>query len=561
MEQIIINVDNIILSFVHGSFGSLSETVHALWRLMFIVFIAVYGYKIMVSGRFSTSDLIMHCLKIIVLLVLATSWDVFFQFIYRMVTEMPSEIAGQMMHAASESLGVKSQADSVLSANAALSSFYDRVMEVCSRMLEGAGWNHWGLYIYAFAVWFCALGFISYAMMLIILAKLAVALLLSVGPIFILLLIFTDTKALFEGWLKTLLNYAIIPIFVYALLALLLALAESPLRYLEKNSGIDSNLLTTVGPFLMIAVISMFLLGQIMNVASTITGGLSLSMLGTDGWTMGKLGNGAKMATATSVAWSWKKSAPTRKRLTEKVKSGTAALQHALSRNQNIKLKKKLEEHFKAGESWDQEIYASMRLSRNRAWAVAFFGMAIAVLSLICLSLLLPLKTFSPYVVTVDRQSGYVEVTKGLYGGDLSQDEAVTQSNLVRYISARESYNPSILRENYDFVALLSNGTALKEFQHLWDGNNPENPSILLGRKAGVDVKIKSVSFLNDKTASVRFLRELHENDQIRVSHWNAIIDFQYVQKPEKMADRFQNPLGFQITSYRINPDSLEKVK
>ena len=72
MEQIIINVDNIILSFVHGSFGSLSETVHALWQLMFIVFIAVYGYKVMVSGRFSTSDLITHCLKIIVLLVLAT---------------------------------------------------------------------------------------------------------------------------------------------------------------------------------------------------------------------------------------------------------------------------------------------------------------------------------------------------------------------------------------------------------------------------------------------------------------------------------------------------------
>lgn len=226
-----------------------------------------------------------------------------------------------------------------------------------------------------------------------------------------------------------------------------------------------------------------------------------------------------------------------------------------------VKFKTKMKEYFDDGKTWDQEVFANMSQSRNRAWAVAFFGMAVAVLSLICLALLLPLKTFAPYVVTVDRQSGYVEVTKGLYGGDLSQDEAVTQSNLVRYISARESYNPSILRENFDFVALLSSGEALKEFQHLWDGQNPDNPSIVFGRKAGVDVRIKSVSFLNDKTASVRFLRELHENDQTRVSHWNAIIDFQYVQKPEKMADRFQNPLGFQITSYRINPDALESVK
>lgn len=230
-------------------------------------------------------------------------------------------------------------------------------------------------------------------------------------------------------------------------------------------------------------------------------------------------------------------------------------------KNNILAFTKRKEEHFKSGESWEGEVFANMRQSRNRAWGVAFFGMAVAVLSLVCLALLLPLKTFAPYVVTVDRQSGYVEVTKGLYAGDLTQDEAVTQSNLVRYISARESYNPAILRENYDFVALLSSGPALKEFRSLWDGENPDNPSVVLGRNAGIDIKIKSVSFLNNKTASVRFLRELHQNDQTRISHWNAVIDFQYVQKPEKMADRFQNPLGFQVTSYRINPDALENVK
>lgn len=226
-----------------------------------------------------------------------------------------------------------------------------------------------------------------------------------------------------------------------------------------------------------------------------------------------------------------------------------------------INFKQKLQEHFKAGESWDQEVFANMRQSRNRAWAVAFFGMAVALLSLICLALLLPLKTFAPYVVTVDRQTGYIEVTKGLYGGDLTEDEAVTQSNLVRYVSAREAYNPAVLRENYDFVALLSSGEALKELQKLWNGENPDNPSIVYGKNAGIDVKIGSISLLNKKTASVRFVRELHQNDQTRVSYWNAIIDFQYVRKPEKMADRFQNPLGFQVTSYRVNPDALESVK
>jgi type IV secretion system protein VirB8 len=128
----------------------------------------------------------------------------------------------------------------------------------------------------------------------------------------------------------------------------------------------------------------------------------------------------------------------------------------------------------------------------------------------------------------------------------------------VRYVSTRESYNPSVLRENYSFVTLMSAGTALSEFQRLWDGKNLDNPSVRMGTKAAITIKIKSVSFLNERTASVRFLREYHADDQTKTSDWNAVVDFRYVNQPMKMEDRFQNPLGFQITSYRVNPEARE---
>lgn len=220
-----------------------------------------------------------------------------------------------------------------------------------------------------------------------------------------------------------------------------------------------------------------------------------------------------------------------------------------------------LRPYFNNGETWDQETIANAFRSRNRAWFLSFFCMGIAVLALITLLLILPLKTYEPYVITVDRNTGYLEVTKGLYQGDLTQDEAITQANLVKYVTLRESYNPSVLRENYDLASLMSQGAALQEFQKLWNGKNPDNPSIVLGRKAAIDVKIQSVSFLNDKTASVRFERALKENSQTKVSYWTAIIDYQYVQKPMKMAERFLNPLGFQVTSYRVNPEVLESIK
>lgn len=220
-----------------------------------------------------------------------------------------------------------------------------------------------------------------------------------------------------------------------------------------------------------------------------------------------------------------------------------------------------LESYFKASETWDREVFSNMEQSRNRAWLLSFISMGIAVLSLLTLVLILPLKTFAPYVITVDRVTGYMEVTKGLIEGNLTQDEAITEANLVKYVSARERYNPAILRENYDLVSLFSSGKALSEHISLWNGKNPNNPSIVYGRQTNIDIKIQSVSFLSDKIASIRFLREVHDGSQVKTSVWNAVIEFQYSQKPLKMADRFSNPLGFQVISYRVNPEVLETIR
>ncbi len=300
MESLISHVDSIILGFVQGSFGNLTATIQILWRLMFIVFIAVYGYKVIISGRFSASDLVWHCFKIITLLVIATEWDTFFLFVYNMATDLPSDLAGLLIAAAADNIG--SGADDETSANQALSLFFNRGMTVSSKLLEGAGWSDFGQYMYAGLVWFGTIGLTGYSTMLIVLSKLAVAILLAVGPVFILLLVFINTKSLFEGWLRTLLNYAIVPIFVYALLALILMLIEQPLTILEQNSDTNSNLLSYIGPFLLTAIVSILLLSQILNMASSITGGVSLSTMGTGAWASRKVAAPVRQANA----WSWK---------------------------------------------------------------------------------------------------------------------------------------------------------------------------------------------------------------------------------------------------------------
>lgn len=329
IETLIDNIDAMILGFVQGSFGALTDSIHILWQLMFIVFIAVYGYKVMISGRFSASDMIVHCVKIIIILVVATQWDSFFTLVYNIVTDLPNDIAGQILQGSTNTLGSSAQPTDLMSANSGLSDFFDRGMKIVEKIMEGAAMFDISTYAYAGCVFAGTVGFTGYAGMLIILSKIAVALLLAVGPIFILLLTFSNSRGLFEGWLRTLLNYSVIPIFVYTLLAFLLSLAQRPLENLEQHSGVTQSLLDGVAPYALVTFISVLLLMQVMNMAASVTGGLSLSTMDGPSWGAGQI--------QKKGLWGWNRTAGLRKKSGAAIKTRAvksyAYLKNALKKN------------------------------------------------------------------------------------------------------------------------------------------------------------------------------------------------------------------------------------
>ena len=76
--------------------------------------------------------------------------------------------------------------------------------------------------------------------------------------------------------------------------------------------------------------------------------------------------------------------------------------------------------------------------------------------ALIALVMLVPLKSYEPYMVVVDKATGFVEVKRPMAEGVLNQDEAVTTFNVVRYIRMRETYDPKALKENFEIAQLLA---------------------------------------------------------------------------------------------------------
>ncbi|WP_027144429.1 type IV secretion system protein [Mesorhizobium sp. WSM3626] len=218
----------------------------------------------------------------------------------------------------------------------------------------------------------------------------------------------------------------------------------------------------------------------------------------------------------------------------------------------------KLRSYFQDGDVWEHEIFKSAKRSSRIAWLCTLVFAAIAALALLALVLMLPLKSFEPYLVEVDKNTGYIEVKSGLTrSSDLSDEEAVTQANVVRYIRNREGYDPFAIDEYFGIAALLSTGEAARDLQMQFSAANAQNPAKVYGRLKRVLVDIKSVSFPNGSTAIVRFSTTEKSETEAIDRHWISVVRFRYTESPLKNEWRFENPLGFQVYSYRRDQETV----
>jgi type IV secretion system protein VirB6 len=156
---------------------------------------------------------------------------------------------------------------------------------VASQLWSRAGLFHGdiGFYIAGVLVWIVMGLVCCYAMFLIALSKIALAVLLALGPLFITFRLFEGTRRLFDAWLMQLANYGFITILTVLVGALLLSLIQS---YATQTAARGAALATVDAlDMLLAAVIVLLVLRQIMPIAASLAGGGSLSTMGT--WSRG----------------------------------------------------------------------------------------------------------------------------------------------------------------------------------------------------------------------------------------------------------------------------------
>ncbi|MEM9310969.1 MAG: type IV secretion system protein [Pseudomonadota bacterium] len=209
--------------------------------------------------------------------------------------------------------------------------------------------------------------------------------------------------------------------------------------------------------------------------------------------------------------------------------------------------------------SWAVSVTDDLKRSSRRAWIVAFLVALIALLEALALVFLVPLKSVEPYTLLVDRQTGNVETLAPLNAQSVSPDEALTRSFLVQYVIARESFTSDTIQDDYRKVSLWSDNTVAQGYQGLMAANNPQSPLAYLRRGSVIRTEVKSLSSLANGRSMVRFATRVVDarGRSQTPEHWVALISFGFKAAAMSENDRYLNPLGFQVTAYRRDPETL----
>ncbi len=218
-----------------------------------------------------------------------------------------------------------------------------------------------------------------------------------------------------------------------------------------------------------------------------------------------------------------------------------------------------LDAYYAEAETWAQDRQDALRGSRRTAWIVASVAVAVALLEALALLLLIPFKTVVPYTLLVDRNTGFVQALEPLDPGKVSPDTALTQSFLVQYVIARESFDIDKLQADYRKVALWSADSARSSYIAATQVSNPQSPLVLYPRSTVVETRVKSVSPVGRNAALVRFDTVRRDaGGRIEPARaWVAVIRYRYSGEPMQLEDRMVNPLGFQVLRYRRDPETL----
>ena len=254
------------------SFGRLFGPGGALTTALTILltlYVALFAVNLL-AGRSSlrVSVLTPRMMTIGLIITFVTSWVAYQSVVWNLAVGAPDQIAGTL-------LGTKGSATLMFAER--LDTLFTAVTNAANSIAETPAANE-KLASPANMLWVSSLILLLGTVGVLVVCKIALAALLILGPVFIVLALFDGTRGLFEGWLKSVAMFALVPLLTVVMGSGAL-MAIVPMVDGLATGGTDVSLRTAVA-ILVTSIVYLALMLLTLEIASSLTRGWKLPKSG-----------------------------------------------------------------------------------------------------------------------------------------------------------------------------------------------------------------------------------------------------------------------------------------
>lgn len=221
------------------------------------------------------------------------------------------------------------------------------------------------------------------------------------------------------------------------------------------------------------------------------------------------------------------------------------------------------------GQSWSDDLFAnlSLRVAQYRLAAGLLLGLS-AVLG-IAIIVMLPLHQ-TELIVVHQAQNGLTWVDVPTSQQSLPT-EAQTQSEIVSYLTNRESYSAFSYDYQFKLVNVMSDESVAKMYREEESATNPASTIARLGKEGIKKVHIESVMFLDNENqnnpsqgitrhanlAQINFTVTTQSTGESQIQPYTAMVSWTYRGTPDEPDVKWLNWDGFTVTHFTKAPRNL----
>ncbi|MEO0910753.1 MAG: type IV secretion system protein, partial [Pseudomonadota bacterium] len=257
-------IDGSVSSYAQTVFTGVSGSVNGVILAAGLVGLPLLAFNaIMQFHPIRMSQFVTWGIRYVIILTVATSWAQF-QPIYRILTEVPNSYGGALLSAAG--FGVPTTGG----LNAAMDEMVTSIYAYSDRANEESGILSIGLA--GFALWLLGSLMACVAIIVSAIAKIGIAMAVSLAPIAIASMMFRGTKQFFESWSRFTIGFALIPLVLAGVMGAVLGVAGVLIGGVEKADDLSQG-----AGFIIVVLAAIFMMYQIPTLVSGLAGSIVAS--------------------------------------------------------------------------------------------------------------------------------------------------------------------------------------------------------------------------------------------------------------------------------------------